>query len=161
FKAHGAIFWPDYDHGQKEKAKTIWRSCGMRLPAEPEFESGQIVVDRQRCWQALQLCMWLNENPDFYYRYIHDTKETVDLAFRRLKKRYSLVRTPIHTIAATMCQHDFQGRRIFQHRNMDKWDLLLHNRRVEDFWFEKECRNYVAHLRKLWDGNVQDRHVIK
>jgi hypothetical protein len=53
-----------------------------------------------------------------------------------------------------MCQHDFQGRRIFQHRNTDKWDLFLLNRRVKDFWFEDECRHHLARLRGLWDGRT-------
>jgi hypothetical protein len=57
-----------------------------------------------------------------------------------------------------MCQHDFLGRRIFQHRNTDKWDLLLRNRIVKDFWFEDECRQHIKRLRALWDGRV--RHAL-
>jgi len=53
-----------------------------------------------------------------------------------------------------MCQHDFQGRRILQHRNLDKWDLFLLNQRVEDFWFEQECREYIVQLRNRWDGTI-------
>src|SRR5437667_7139131 len=98
--------------------------------------------------------MWFNENSDFYYQHLHGDKETFHLAFRKLKSPYSLVPKPIHSLDGTMCQHDFQGRRIFQHRNTDKWDLLLHNRRVKDFWFEEECREYVTKLRRLWDGRA-------
>jgi hypothetical protein len=54
-----------------------------------------------------------------------------------------------------MCQHDFKGRRVFQHRNMDKWDYLLMNRKVYDFWFEQECRDYIVRLRKIWDGGCK------
>jgi len=154
FQATGAIFWPDYPQPGREKTKTIWRSCGLRQPNEPEFESGQIVVDKQRCWPALCLTMWFNENSDFYYQYVHGDKETFHLAFRKLKKSYSLVPTPIHPLYGTMCQHDFQGRRIFQHRNLDKWDLFLLNRKVEDFWFEPECQDYVIQLRRRWDGKM-------
>src|SRR6266536_5431931 len=50
FKATGAIFWPDYPQPKMEKTTAIWRSCGLRQPNEPEFESGQVVVDKQRCW---------------------------------------------------------------------------------------------------------------
>jgi hypothetical protein len=35
---------------------------------------------------------------------------------------------------------------------MDKWDLLLHNQRIKDFWFEDECRAYITELRNRWDG---------
>jgi len=53
-----------------------------------------------------------------------------------------------------MCQHDFEGRRIFQHRNMDKWNLLTPNKRIPGFLFEEECINHVDELRKVWNGNV-------
>jgi hypothetical protein len=52
-----------------------------------------------------------------------------------------------------MCQHDFQGRRVFQHRNLDKWSLFG-NKRVKGFWFEDECRQYLDQLRRLWNGAI-------
>ena len=161
FQTSGAIFWPDYGHAKQEKAMAVWRSCGLRRPKEPEFESGQIVLDKKRCWAALCLCLWFNENSDFYYQHLHGDKETFRLAFRKLKQPYSLVPKQIHALAGTMCQHDFHGRRIFQHRNTDKWDLFLHNQRVEDFWFENECRDYLAQLRRDWDGGMRSQVRIK
>lgn len=155
YRNAGGIFWPDYDHGKNEKAAAIWRSCGLRRPAEPELESGQIVVDKQRCWRALRLALWFNEHSDFYYQYLHGDKDTFHLAFRKLKQAYALVPTPIQTLIGTMCQHDFQGRRIFQHRNTDKWDLFLRNRRVAGFQFEDECRSYVRQLQRIWSGGLQ------
>jgi hypothetical protein len=154
FRATGAIFWPDY-RGPRFNRKTlaIWRSCGVRQPREPEFETGQILVDKQRCWHALCLALWFNGHSDFYYRYILGDKETFHLAFRKLHKSYSLVPTPIHPLEAAMCQHDFQGRRLFQHRNLDKWSLLRPGRRIPGFWFENECRGYLAQLKRLSKAN--------
>jgi hypothetical protein len=37
---------------------------------------------------------------------------------------------------------------------MDKWDLLKPNKVVKDFWFEKECREALARLQKLWNGKI-------
>jgi ADP-heptose:LPS heptosyltransferase len=161
FQANGAIFWPDYDYPNSEKVLAIWRSCGLRVPKEREFETGQIVVDKQRCWAALCLAMWFNENSDFYYQHLHGDKETFHLAFRKLGKSYSLVQNPIQPLEGTMCQHDFQGRRIFQHRNTDKWNLFLLNKRVQGFRFEKECRDYVAQLQRVWDGGMGSRVKAK
>jgi hypothetical protein len=146
FQETGAIFWPDYDH-QSDKTAAIWKSVGVSKPKEPEFESGQILVDKKRCWDALQLSLWFNANSDFYYQYIHGDKETFHLAFRKVKKRYSLIKKPIHTLSGTMCQHDFNGARIFQHRNLLKWTLEAENRRVNGFWFEEECLKYLAALK--------------
>jgi ADP-heptose:LPS heptosyltransferase len=147
FQATGAVFWPDFP-GIDERTGKIWRSCGLRRPHEPEFESGQIVVDKVRCWKALCLALWFNENSDFYYRHVHGDKETFHLAFRRLKQPYALIPTPMHRLDGTMCQHDFGGKRIFQHRHLHKWKLFHPNKTVPGFRFEKECRAYLAQLRR-------------
>src|SRR6185436_21173495 len=54
----------------------------------------------------------------------------------------------------TMCQHDFGGRRVFQHRNTDKRNLFLRNKVVPDFWFEEQCREFVRRLQDCWDGRT-------
>jgi hypothetical protein len=131
----------------------IWRSFGLQMPHELEFETGQIVLGKERCWRALCLSLWINENSDFFYRHLYGDKETFHLAFRKLKTAYSLVQTPIHPLQGVMCQHDFRGRRIFQHCNMAKWDLFF-NKRVDGFLFEKECHGYMADLRRVWDGRI-------
>ncbi len=152
FNRTGAIFWPDYPHEKTAQTRAIWRSCGMRVPKEPEFETGQILLDKERCWNPLNLTLWMNENSDFYYQYVYGDKETFHLAFRRLKKSYSLVPWPIHPLESTMCQHDFEGRRLLQHRNADKWDFFQTNKAITDFWFEDECRSYLELLRREWHG---------
>jgi ADP-heptose:LPS heptosyltransferase len=155
YQSTGAIFWPDYNRGRDQKASPIWRSCGLKQPNEAEFESGQMVVDKQRCWAALCLALWFNENSNFYYQHLYGDKETFHIAFRKLRTSYSLVPKEIRTLDGTMCQHDFLGRRLFQHRNTDKWDLLLRNRTVKDFWFEEECLEDVKRLQELWDGRMK------
>ncbi len=154
FRDMGAIFWPDFDTIKNEKLLSIWRSCGLRPPREREFESGQILVDKSCCWGALCLSLWFNEQSDFYYQYLHGDKETFHLAFRKLKTRYALVPHPIQALEDTMCQHDFQRRRVFQHRNRDKWDFWAQNKRIAGFWLEEECRRHLIQLRKNWDGTL-------
>ncbi len=152
FRRTGAIFWPDF--GQLEKSQIIWDNCGLARPPEPEFESGQIAVDKARCGRALRLSLWFNEHSDFYYRHLYGDKETFHLAFCKLQQSYSLVPHPIHALEGTMCQHDFTGRRIFQHRNTDKWDLLGRNQVVPDFRGEAECRAALQRLKERWDGGL-------
>ena len=53
-----------------------------------------------------------------------------------------------------MCQHDFEGNRIFQHRNTDKWNLFLTNKRVPGFRYEARCRQFVKQLQQIWDGGI-------
>jgi hypothetical protein len=159
YQSTGALFWPDY--AGHPGAAPVWRALGIRRPREPEFESGQILVDRGRCGRALALALWFNANSDFFYRHVHGDKETFHLAFRRLRLPYAMIRHPIHPLQFTMCQHDPEGRRLFQHRNGDKWNLLLTNRRVPDFWHEEECRSHILRLRELWDGGMSGCRAIR
>lgn len=152
FRETGAIFWPDYGHF--ENTKQAWSLLGMKQPQHPEFESGQMLIDKHRAWPALRLALWLNEQSDFFYRMIHGDKETFHLAWRKLDQPFHFIRTPIATIAWTMCQHDPAGERLFQHRNTDKWSLHGTNARVEGFLFESECLELLAKLRTHWDGNA-------
>jgi ADP-heptose:LPS heptosyltransferase len=153
FAASGALFWPDTSEGVTTNP-AIWRSCGLRMPGEPEFESGQMVFDKLRCWRALSLARWFNDQADFYFQHMHGDKETFHLAFRKLKQPYHLVPHPMTVVSGVLCQHDFNGRRIFQHRSRDKWDFKKESP-MKDLPFEAECHQYLAELRGLWDGTIQ------
>jgi len=98
--------------------------------------------------------MWYNEHSDFFYQYVYGDKETFHMAFRKLDQTYSMPKKPILGLEAVMCQHDFEGNRIFQHRNLDKWNLLRANKRINGFWHERDCYNHLEELRQLWNGRV-------
>jgi hypothetical protein len=162
----GAIFWPDLyrlapDH-------PIWAICRVPWHDEPEFESGQIVLDKSRCWAALQLTMHLNEWSDFYYQYVYGDKETFHLAWRMLDQPNAMpAREPRKAIgywsrapecdggAWTLFQHDLAGREVFHHRtSTGKWNLLGENLRFQGFPFDAFCRETLAELARQWDGRV-------
>jgi glycosyltransferase involved in cell wall biosynthesis/ADP-heptose:LPS heptosyltransferase len=155
FKRTAAIFWPDF--GRLAPSRSIWKACGVRYRDEPEFESGQIVVNKKKCWQSLNLALWYNEHCDYFYEHIHGDKDTFHMAFRKTGQDYAMPRTPIHRLPYTMCQHDFEGRRIFQHRNLAKWDLNGNNRRIPDFWFEDDCLQFLDELHDKWNGTVRKK----
>jgi len=146
FKRTGAVFWPDF--GRLGPKRPIWNICGVRYRDEPEFESGQVVVNKFKCWKALCLALWYNEHADFYYQHIHGDKETFHMAFRKLNQPYAMPDYPIWPLDGVMCQHDFRGRRIFQHRNLRKWDLHGNNPTTVGFLFEKECLSMLYDLRR-------------
>jgi len=156
YKQTGAVFWPDY--GRLEPHRAIWRVCKVLYRDEPEFESGQMLIDKQRCWQALQLTMHLNEHSDFYYHYIHGDKDTYHMAWRMLNQPYGMVPHRIKRLglprhrhwSLVMCQHDFEGKVIFQHRNQSKWKLVEANDRIPGFQYETECLEFLDELREKW-----------
>ncbi len=141
YREHGAIFWPDFRRLGPERE--IWPICEVEYRDEPEFESGQIVVNKRRCWQALNLAMHYNEHSDFYYAHIYGDKDTFHLAFLRTGKSYAMPATPVFWLDGTLCQHDFDGNRIFQHRHFDKWWMDGRNRRVGGFLREGLCLEFL------------------
>ena len=145
YRRHGAVFWPDFERLGPERA--IWRICGVPYRDEPEVESGQVLLDKRRCWEPLQLTMHLNEHSDFYYDYVHGDKETFHMAWRMLGREYAMVPHPLRPLDRTMCQHDFRGRRLFQHRNLAKW-VLGENPRIAGFRFEEVCLRFLDDLRR-------------
>jgi len=147
FTETGAIFWPDFS--RLEPSRSIWGLAGVTYRDEPEFESGQIVLDKARCFRPLSLAMWFNEYSDFWYRHIHGDKETFHIAWRRLDAPYAMPERGIDALPCTMCQHDFNGRRIFQHRNMAKWSLRG-NPRIPGFSQEPECLSFIEQLAPYW-----------
>lgn len=154
YKRTGAVFWPDVN--KLSKGRMIWDLVGTPYRDEPEFESGQILVDKSRCWEALRLSLWINEYSDFYYHYIHGDKETFHMAFRKMGTEYAM--PPHHVVLreGVMYQHDFRGRVLFQHRNGHKWAMGDHNNPIlHGFQFELECRAFLGVLGNVWDGTVK------
>lgn len=153
YQKTGAIFWPDY--GCLGTRRKIWRLCEVPYRKESEFESGQMVINKEVCWRALNLAWWYNDHSEFYYRHIHGDKDTFHMAWRRTNTPYSMPQYPIESLEGVMCQHDFSGRRIFQHRNSHKWSFFGENKRIEGFRFEADCRAHLDGLRRLWDGTIR------
>lgn len=147
FGSTGALFWPDY--GRLEQGRAIWRICEIQFRDEPEWESGQVLVNKEKCWEALLLTQWYNAHSPFYYRHIHGDKETFHLAFRKLNAP-CYVGPPMKGIECTMVQHDPKGQVVFQHRNFDKWSFDG-NKEIAGFQLEKECLEYLQSLKKILD----------
>jgi hypothetical protein len=143
----GAIFWPDYTRLGPERA--VWAASGIAYRDEPEFESGQIVVDKRRCWKALNVAMHINEYSDWWYRLVHGDKETFHLAWRKIGQDYAMPSRGVEPLEATMLQFDFRGERLFQHRNFAKWKLA-DNKHIVGFRLEKQCMQFIEELRERW-----------
>ena len=152
YREHGAVFWPDFERLAPDRP--IWNICRVTYRDEPEFETGQMVIDKRRCWKSLQLTMHLNEYSDFYYKYVYGDKETFHMAWHMSAQSFAMIPYPLEALSHVMCQHDFDGKRLFQHRNMAKWELDGNNLNIEGFQFEDICLRHVEELRQQWDGTV-------
>lgn len=172
----GAIFWPDYPHWLLKhepydvfgapRPKNIkvpgddYQLFGVPIDPSQEWdipvESGQMVIDKSKCWEPLNLAMFFCAHSDFYFRFVHGDKETFHLAWRRLGVPYSMPQRWPHWDLHTALQYDFKGEILFAHRNNDKWKLkgnVVGGGRIP---FERECFDLVGELSKQWNGRIWD-----
>ncbi len=152
YRETGALFWPDV--GRLAADHSSWRLFGVPYRDEPEFESGQIVVNKETCWKALCLTRYYNDWSDFYYRHVHGDKETFHFAFRKLDQAFAMPRHPMRLVDGTFFQQDFAGQLLFQHRNRAKWEFAADNPINSLFRHEAECRRFLEELRQQWDGSI-------
>ena len=149
YRRLGAVFWPDIGNlGQQEK---VWALTGVPFRDEWAFESGQMLVDKTKCAQALAIAVWMNcEHGDFWYQHLYGDKDTFHLAWRRLGLEYAMPPYPLGRLPHTNVQHDFEGRPLFQHRHGNKWAFDTQVLRIPDFCHEDRCRGYLEELRQRW-----------
>jgi hypothetical protein len=160
YKNTGAIFWPDINVFSNP---ALWDIFRMPRRREPEFESGQFLVDKRINWEALTLTEGINFRADVFYRLMWGDKDTFRFAWHKLGRAFAMPGTAPQVLRAVgsdgdmLCQHDFNGLRLFQHRNLYKWDLHGHNSWIPGFFFENECRTFLKELRSIWDGRCRRR----
>lgn len=151
YRKTGSLFWPDVPnapYGRSYLKDVSWELLDMPFRREPEFESGQLLIDKRRCWRPLQLTLHLNEHSDYYYTAFFGDKDTFHLAWRKLDQEYGLIS---HSPAVlgdqlALVQLDPKGQRLFQHRCNAKWTLTEKNLRIPGFLFEEECLAFLHEL---------------
>jgi hypothetical protein len=154
----GAVFWPDPPPPHMSAHPDAWSVFDVPHREEPEQESGQILIDKRRSWRALNLCDWYNQHSDFFYRFVWGDKDTFRFAWHRAGQRYAMP-PRIAYIQHTICQGDFQGRLVFQHRHADKMSLMG-NRRCAEFQHEEACLELVRQLAARWNPLLHSlRHL--
>jgi alpha 1,2-mannosyltransferase len=124
----GAIFWPDY--WCTGPSNPIWQITGAKQDIMREQESGQILIDKRRCWNAINLCVYFNVNGFTYYRFLMGDKDTFKFAWLALDTPfYWIEKEPAvcgyiengKFYGTTIVQYDPSGDIRFLHRNLIKW----------------------------------------
>lgn len=157
YRETGALFWPDVA-STRSTSDELFRVFGVTadgLKRDLEFESGQIVLDKRRCWKALLTTCLANSDVsdfrDYCYRHTMGDKDTFRLAFQYAGKPYHLVPhralqtasryIVIHIPWTTytfgtehdlgsffptgLLQHDTDGRPLFAHKTVSEWNMYL------------------------------------
>ncbi len=151
YQQTGTVFWPDPEKFKTVPDSPLWSIFGLPYRPSPDQESGQLLVDKERAWKALNLCNWYNEHSDFYYQHVYGDKETFRFAWQRLEQPIVWIPTfASEQVRFTLCQHDFAGEVLFQHRFYHKWSLYQDNPRLPGFVHEDLCLAFLEELREVW-----------
>ena len=142
YKKTGAVFWPDY--WSTERSNPIWQIINSEVKDIREQESGQILINKEKCWKEINLCLFFNIDP-FYYEILWGDKDTFRFSWMALKTPYHMIRQNLAPLgfqqkelgfsSVAMLQHDFTGEPLFVHSNLLKW-----HERTSDQPFWKEIR---------------------
>lgn len=105
-----------------------------------EQESGQVLIDKKRCWKELNLSYYFNQKKVPYHQLLLGDKDTFRFAWLALKSPIFMMKTE-----AAICGYkdevssNFYGMTIIQyvddmpfflHRNLLKWDVTLTQERI-------------------------------
>ena len=148
----GAQFWPDTLDIRADNP--VWSLLGLPAEDTPSWESGQMVIDKRRHWQALQLSSWLNRQSDVIYDKIYGDKDTFLLAWRWLKSDCSLIPHMPFRDARVIVQRDLEGTPLFHHRTDAKWLYAGRQFRYDGEIFADICEAILEELRVQWNGGL-------
>jgi Mannosyltransferase putative len=146
----GAVFWPDIFDLVPENP--VWSLCGLEPRRCASVESGQLLVDKQRHWAALDLVLFLNEQAETLYQLVYGDKDTFLVGWLLANAPYALVPHRPFIDARCLVQRDFAGAALFQHRTGAKWAYALSQIDLPNFEHEQDCLRFLDDLRRAWNG---------
>lgn len=160
YRRRGAVFWPDIVESWFMLGPAAEKVFGVGLPGPP-LESGQLLIDKRRCWRELRLALWCNEQAEFYYRHLWGDKDTFKVAWALAGRPYAMLHSRAGWQTHTILQYDRQGEVLFQHRCRDKFRLRredfasspqdhAENIRVPALAHEDFCFAALEDLRRAW-----------
>ena len=118
YKETGAIFWPDIppasDRGEWLKP-ICWENCGMEYKNYTDFETGQYLINKEKCYKPLNITMWMNEHSDWFYKFVYGDKSTFFLAWNKCERPYSIPSSLPDWKWPCLLQHDLDNQLLFQH----------------------------------------------
>lgn len=117
FQELGSIFWPDLPpHKRKEWLPPIvWENIGLEYRDEVDFETGQYMIDKGKCYKELCITMWMNEHSDWFYKFVYGDKSTFHLTWRKCGSNYGIPTRKAGWKHPCILQYDLDGKLVFQH----------------------------------------------
>ena len=183
YKEAGTVAWPDFPPAGWSISEIAFNIARLPIPGKttkPDWraptdyrpwETGQLLVDKARAWQALEIWATLADQSDFYYPHeyrgngywhVYGDKDTAYLAWERTKTPYAMPQDCMFyggKNAGAFIQHDFLGDVVFQHRVQPvvKWVLHGENKEAPGTLHHQTCVDTLKTLAGNWPGHVWDQ----
>lgn len=123
YRRSGAVFWPDIDSSLILLTSESVRPFGVQPFTDRPTESGQLLINRERCWRELNLAAHYNSQADFTYQWLWGDKDTYPVAWRRMGREYSRMWPSSTGTPHGILHYDQHGDVLFQHRCTAKFTL--------------------------------------
>ncbi len=182
YRQKRSLFWRDVsgiDRGIHWHPRApVWRIFDVPPNDAEEFETGQLLIDKERCWSELGLTLHFNSERHVYYRFVYGDKDTFRMAWQNLAAKRGPVPgsgylsdpttvpygfmpygpfhmgkpNPAHRWGggSVMVQRDRNGAPVFNHRNLYKLRLDGPNVVNNDILNEPIYHQHIAELARLW-----------
>ena len=143
YQKHGSMFWPDFASDKWEYwmiKPQAWKLLGLEPMQGEEIETGQVLIDKERNWNALWVAFHFNANSDFFYEQCtYGDTDTYTLAWLMLNTPRCLVSHQPRLLEDMIRIHFTpDGRELFQHSR--KWVLpSAMNKHLPSYKNEEQC----------------------
>ena len=158
YQETGAVLWEAPD--LVARSNPLWRILKLRFSETSKIDSAQMLIDKGRCFDPLAFATRFATDHPPHSVNGYDIGELISLVWKAYGTPAATPQTSPQVLTvsrsdglqtdAAFCQHDFLGERAFQHRNKHKWSAFSENPWIAGFFFENECREFLAQIRKRW-----------
>lgn len=126
YRELGAIFWPDLPPNKRKEwlPAICWNNIGLEYRDEVDFETGQYLINKDKCFKELNLTMWMNEHSDWFYKFVYGDKSTFHLAWRKCGSDYCISSKPAGWKRPCILQYDLDNDLVFQHACQGKEQIF-------------------------------------
>lgn len=155
FQTLGSIFWPDLPPMRRKEwlPAIVWENIGLEYSDEVDFETGQYMIDKGKCFKELCITMWMNEHSDWFYKFVYGDKSTFHLAWRKCGSDYGIPKRKAGWRHPCILQYDFDSKLVFQHACQGK-ELMFSGSGPSNHYNHHLVKAAKELRDKYWSGTI-------
>lgn len=151
----------------------MWKIFNIPYNDGEPFESGQFLINKSKCWKQLHMMIYYTENSQIYYQFGGDAEcwriawQYVAIKEGKYHAQFNYhanpdvpygmmpygpfhkgAQNPWHKYGGgtVMVQRDRQGNELFNHRNIDKFNIMKTNTFNKDIENEMSYHTIIKHM---------------